>query len=81
MSSPGNPNRQGFPQNAAPVVDPKNNYQWTTYWLRFMMSLWERTGAAQGGVTPTGQLMAFASITPPGGWLLCDGAELDRVVY
>src|SRR6185437_11373610 len=76
-----NPNTQGFPQNAAPVVDPKNNYQWTTYWLRFMMSLWARTGAAQGGVTPTGQITWFGSATVPIGWLVCDGAAIDRVVY
>ncbi len=76
-----NPNSQGFPQNAAPVVDPKNNYQWTTYWLRFMMNLWARTGAAQGGVTPTGQITAYGGNTAPLGWFICDGATIDRVVY
>lgn len=76
-----NPNTQGFPQNAAPVVDPKNNYQWTTYWLRFMMSLWARTGAAQGGVTPTGQITAYGAAVPPLGWVVCDGAAIDRIVY
>ncbi len=81
MSSTGNPNTQGFPQNAAPVVDPKNNYQWTTYWLRFMMSLWARTGAAQGGVTPTGQITGFGSLSIPLGWLLCDGTAIDRITY
>ncbi len=74
-------NTQGFPQNDAPVVDPNRNYQWTTFWLRFMMSLWARTGAAQGGVTPTGQITGFGSLTPPGGWLLCDGSAIDRTVY
>jgi microcystin-dependent protein len=81
MSSAGNPNTQGFPQNDAPVVDPSRNYQWSTYWLRFMMNLWQRTGAAQGGVTPRGQVALFGSITPPGGWLLCDGSAIDRIVY
>ncbi len=82
MSGAGvNPNTQGFPQNAAPVVDPKNNYQWTTYWLRFMMSLWARTGAAQGGVTPTGQIAAFGSVSIPVGWLICDGSAIDRITY
>lgn len=74
-------NTQGFPQNDAPVVDPGRNYQWTTFWLRFMMSLWARTGAAQGGVTPTGQITAFGSLTIPAGWLVCDGTAVDRTVY
>ncbi len=81
MSGAGNPNTQGFPQNDAPVVDASRNYTWSTTWLRFMMNLWQRTGAAQGGVTPTGQLTLFGSITPPSGWLLCDGSAIDRTVY
>lgn len=81
MSSSGNPNTQGFPQNAAPVVDPARGYTWTTTWLRFMMSLWARTGAAQGGVTPTGQITAYGAATPPLGWLLCDGSAIDRITY
>lgn len=76
-----NPNTQGFPQNDAPVVDPGRNYQWTTFWLRFMMSLWARTGASQGGVTPTGQITGFGSLTVPIGWLVCDGSAIDRTVY
>jgi microcystin-dependent protein len=82
MSSQGNPNLQGFPQTNAPVVDPATGYQWTTFWLRFMMSLWQRTGAASGsGVVYTGIISAFGAAPPPLGWLACDGAAVDRIVY
>jgi microcystin-dependent protein len=82
VSSSGNPNLQGFPQNAAPVVDPARNFQWTTYWLRFMMALWQRTGAASGsGVVYTGIISAYGAATPPLGWLACDGSAIDRTVY
>ncbi len=82
MSVPNNPNLQGFPQTSAPVVDPARNYQWTTFWLRFMMSLWQRTGAASGsGVVYTGIISAYGAATPPLGWLACDGVAVDRTVY
>jgi len=46
------------------------------------MSLWARTGAAQGSaVSPTGMITAFGSSTPPTGWLLCNGAAVDRTIY
>jgi hypothetical protein len=80
MSSAGN--LQGFPKNSAPVVDPNTNYTWTTAWLRFMMTMWARTGAAQGsGIVYTGVISAFGSATIPAGWLLCDGSAVDREVY
>jgi len=82
VSSPGNPNSQGFPQTNAPVVDPSRNFQWTTFWLRFMMSLWARTGAASGsGVVYTGIISAYGAATVPLGWLPCDGAAVDRLTY
>ncbi len=82
MSVPNNPNLQGFPQTNAAVVDPAKNYQWTTFWLRFMMSLWQRTGAASGsGVVYTGIISAYGGATVPLGWLPCDGAAVDRTVY
>jgi microcystin-dependent protein len=83
MSSAGT-NLQGFPKNSAPVVAPERNYTWTTEWLRFMMSLWIRSGTAQGGTgAPTGSIQAFAGPTTaiPVGWLLCDGSAVSRVDY
>lgn len=83
MSSPG-ANLQGFPKNSSPVVDPDRGYTWTTAWLRFMMSLWIRSGTAQGGAgAPTGSVQAFAGPTTaiPVGWLLCDGSAISRIDY
>jgi hypothetical protein len=73
---------QGFPTNSAPVVDKDRNYTWSNTWLRFMMSMWARTGTAQGGnVVPTGQISAFGMVTPPVGWVYCDGSAVDRTIY
>lgn len=83
MSSPGNP-LQGFPQNSAPVVDANNEYRWTLVWLRWAMSLWIRSGTAQGGTgAPTGSIQAFGGPTTaiPTGWLLCDGSDINRVDF
>lgn len=80
MSSSGN--LQGFPTNSAPVVDKNNELRWTQPWLQFMISLWRRTGTAQGGsVIPTGMISAFSSTTLPAGWVLCDGSAVDRTIY
>lgn len=82
MSSAGN--LQGFPQNAAPVVDANNNLRWTQPWLQFMITLWRRSGTAQGGAyAPTGAVVPFCgpASTVPSGWLLADGSEIDRIVY
>lgn len=86
MSSTGSGNSsgnlQGFPTNASPVVDMNNNFRWTQPWLQFMISLWRRTGTAQGsGTSPTGMVMAFGSPSLPPGWVLCDGTEVDRTIY
>ena len=81
MSSAGG-NLQGFPKNSAPVVDPDRGYTWTTAWLRFMMTMWGRTGAAQGsGTVYTGMMAPFAMPTAPPGWLVCDGSAVDRTIY
>lgn len=80
MSSSGN--LQGFPTNSAPVVDKNNDLRWTQPWLQFMISLWRRTGTAQGGsVIPTGQIAPFGMPTMPVGWVLCDGSAVDRTIY
>lgn len=34
-----------------------------------------------GGITPTGTILPFALITPPSGWLLCDGQQISRSTY
>lgn len=82
MSGTGNPNLQGFPTNASPVVDASNNFRWTQPWLQFMITLWRRTGAASGsGVVYTGVISAFGGSVAPSGWLICDGAAVDRTVY
>ncbi len=82
MSNQGNPNLQGFPQNSSPVVDPGNGWRWTQPWLQFQITLWRRTGAASGsGVVYTGIISAYGAAIPPLGWLVCDGAAVDRTVY
>jgi hypothetical protein len=83
LSSPGNP-LQGFPQNGAPVVNPDLNNTWTPTWLRWAMSIWIRSGTAQGGTgAPTGSIQAFGGPTTaiPVGWLLCDAAAVSRIDY
>lgn len=82
MSSAGN--LQGFPTNSAPVVDKNNDLRWTQPWLQFMISLWRRTGTAQGGTSaPTGSGQSFLGPVSaiPIGWLLCDGSEVSRIDY
>lgn len=34
-----------------------------------------------GGIAPVGSMIAYASTTPPAGWLLCNGASLLRAQY
>lgn len=38
------------------------------------------TSAAAGG-SPTGAIIAFGSVTPPAGWLACNGANVSRATY
>lgn len=72
---------QGFPQITAPIASPEN-LQITQPWYQLLIALWRRTGAAQGSsVSPTGMLMAFAAATLPTGWLVCNGAAVDRTIY
>ncbi len=33
------------------------------------------------GLVPTGSIVAYASATPPAGWLVCDGSALSRSAY
>lgn len=80
MSSQGN--LQGFPKNSAPVVDKDRGFTWTTAWLRFMMTMWARTGTAQGsGTVYTGMIAPFGMPAIPPGWAYCDGSAVDRTVF
>lgn len=38
-------------------------------------------GAAGTSGVPTGAIIAWATATPPAGWLLCDGSMLDQSLY
>ncbi len=83
MSNPGN-QLQGFPQNSSAVVNPDTGYTWTVTWLRWAMSMWIRSGTAQGGTSaPTGSGQSFYGPVSaiPAGWLLCDGSELNRIDF
>ncbi len=40
-----------------------------------------RSGAAVTGGSPTGTIVAFAGDTSPEGWLICDGAAVNRTTY
>ena len=42
--------------------------------------LWEKAGS-QGGILPAGMVMGWATATAPIGWLICNGAAIDRTLY
>lgn len=63
-----------------PFVD--NNNLITLPWRQFIAGLFERTGGTSGGVAvPTGQVATFAGVSPPDGWLLCDGSAISRTIF
>ena len=71
---------QGFPNISQPFVDQDGKINQA--WFQLLISLWTRTGAAQGAQTfSTGDLKASASNAPQDGWLLCDGQEVSRTQY
>ncbi len=37
--------------------------------------------ASSSSSTPTGSIIAFVGVSAPTGWMICDGAELDRTVH
>ena len=39
------------------------------------------TSVAAGGGVPAGAIMAFGAVTPPTGWLACNGANVSRTTY
>lgn len=72
---------QGFPQLTSPAVSTSTGY-FTQPWYQFMISIWQRSGTAQGSaVSPTGMIMSFGSPNLPVGWVLADGSEVSRVTY
>lgn len=74
--------QQGFPQLASPIADGGNGFRVTQPWLQFFISIWNRTGAQQGGATfNPGDLKAIAGPTLPDGWLLCDGSAVSRTQF
>lgn len=78
MSDQGNP--QGFPNISQPFVDPKGFINRS--WRQLLLSLWNRTGAAQGAtLVPSGTVSDFAGPTAPVGWLTCDGSAVPRDTY
>lgn len=71
---------QGFPQIPAEFVDERRLI--TQPWYQLLLSLWNRTGAGQGGsISPTGAISAFAALIPPDGWIVCDGSAVSRTIY
>jgi microcystin-dependent protein len=74
--------QQGFPQLSMAIADITNGGRVTQPWLQFFISLWNRTGATEGGATfNSGDLKPIAGNTIPGGWLLCDGSLVSRTQY
>lgn len=75
---------QGFPNLAAPVVDPGTGVV-TTTWRQFFANLWTRSGGASGSAGVgfvTGDLKPWvAPILPAAGWLLADGSHISRSLY
>ncbi len=76
---------QPFPNIVTPIANVKEGYGTGRVgqgWLQLFISLWNRTGAAQGiGVTATGMMMAFGSAVPPDGWQVCDGSPVSRTDF
>lgn len=78
MSDQGNP--QGFPTISQPFVGPNGIIN--RVWRNLLISLWNRTGAAEGAsLVPSGVVTDFAGSAIPSGWLLCDGSAVSRSTY
>lgn len=74
--------QQGFPQLSSPIADLNGNGRVTQPWQQFFISLWNRTGAQQGGSTfNPGDLKPIAGAGIPVGWLVCDGSAVSRTQY
>lgn len=73
--------QQGFPSIAAPFVTlPGGTIEKS--WLRFLISLWLRTGSGQGGTLfASGDIKYSGSPNSQDGWLVCDGSPVSRTDF
>lgn len=77
MASPA----QGFPQISAPFVTITDGIIEKS-WLRFLVTLWLRSGSKQGGTSfSSGDIKFSASVDFQDGWLICDGAPVNRTDF
>lgn len=72
---------QPVPSPVNPIVEPATGGV-TTPWYLFFVSLWNRTGAAEGNAASlSGDIKPYAGATAPTGWLVCDGSAVSRALY
>lgn len=73
--------QQGFPSIATPFVTINDGIIEKS-WLRFLISLWLRTGSGQGGTLfASGDIKYSGSSNTQDGWLVCDGAPVSRTDF
>lgn len=69
---------QGFPQITAPIADPESGKITQVYYY-LLRTLWNRSGAGQGGAgVPTGLAMFSPLGLVPEGWLTLDGSAISQ---
>lgn len=74
--------QQGFPNITWQMTDKDGAV--TLPWYRFFVSLWNRTGGAQGTTQvlfPVGTVLWFAGSGVPTRTLLCNGQAVNRITY
>lgn len=73
--------QQGFPSIATPFVTINDGIIEKS-WLRFLISLWLRTGSTQGNALfASGDIKYSGSPNSQDGWLVCDGAPVSRTDF
>lgn len=73
--------QQGFPNISSPFVLLADGTIEKS-WLRFLISLWLRTGSGQGGTLfASGDIKYSGSSNTQDGWLVCDGAPVSRTDF
>ncbi len=60
------------------VVAPGTN---DAYWLEFLQALSSMSGSGGGGLVPVGMIAFSPTISPPVGWLACDGNTFSATTY
>lgn len=55
----------------------------TRPWTAAVNGNWDKIDTAIGNINsvPVGSIVPYAANTPPGGWLVCDGAAVNRADY